>query len=46
MADGYAKRGLLLALCVAPGGALLAALTPFALELIKKLPPRLYPSSR
>ena len=46
VADGYAKRRLLLALALVAAGALLAALTPIALELVvdaqeKPLPLRL-----
>jgi hypothetical protein len=34
VADGYAKRGLRLALALVAAGALLATLTPLALELV------------
>ena len=34
VADGYAKRRLLLALALVAAGALLAALTPIALKLV------------
>lgn len=39
VADGYAKRRLLLALALVAAGALLAALTPIALKLVVEKAP-------